>query len=505
MNFIEELDKLVSARFPSAFTRLDAPSNPEGEWWLDIRDRGRTINVQWSPGRGFGVTASAFPAGYGDGPEETFESFGEAAGRVLGLMESGETTLPPPNVALRELRSLLKVTQTELAERMGVGQAAVSKLERRPDMSVSTLQRFVAALGGELEIRVCVADEIVRVTGVGVSDEPARACCAHVRPRLIGERSRPEPPLEAELSERLASFLGELEHELRWRLPVDYPLSAPAVVFSDTQVASLSEERLQISPSAIAKLAAHLPAQGRPGEAEWLACRTLVLHELGHHYGSRFLAAFKPLLSSRHPELIADAFLGWIDSACGESSKETICLLHSLGCSERACDHPPPLERVAAYLEGTRLHREVDEQKQFPRLNLVVLRATDLERTHRFYEGLGLDMRRERHGRGPVHYSWAIDGGVFELYPRRRGALPAGGLRLGFIVSDVASALGNLQARGFDLTPRHVKRSDSPSVWVINDPDGNTVELQERVAGGSAPRRVLIKERLSHQRFLCTQ
>lgn len=40
----------------------------------------------------------------------------------------------------------------ELAKILGVNQAAVSKLERRADMYVSTLQSFVKAMGGELKI-----------------------------------------------------------------------------------------------------------------------------------------------------------------------------------------------------------------------------------------------------------------------------------------------------------------------------------------------------------------
>jgi hypothetical protein len=37
-----------------------------------------------------------------------------------------------------------------LSKSLGVNQAAVSKLERRADMYVSTLQSFVKAMGGEL-------------------------------------------------------------------------------------------------------------------------------------------------------------------------------------------------------------------------------------------------------------------------------------------------------------------------------------------------------------------
>ena len=53
---------------------------------------------------------------------------------------------------LDELREAREMTQVHLAKILGVNQAAVSKLERRADMYVSTLQSFVKAMGGELKI-----------------------------------------------------------------------------------------------------------------------------------------------------------------------------------------------------------------------------------------------------------------------------------------------------------------------------------------------------------------
>ena len=55
-------------------------------------------------------------------------------------------------MALDELREAREMTQVHLAKILGVNQAAVSKLERRADMYVSTLQDFVRAMGGELKI-----------------------------------------------------------------------------------------------------------------------------------------------------------------------------------------------------------------------------------------------------------------------------------------------------------------------------------------------------------------
>ena len=53
---------------------------------------------------------------------------------------------------LQALRKSRQVTQVDLAKAMQVEQAAVSKLEHRDDMYVSTLRSYVQALGGELKL-----------------------------------------------------------------------------------------------------------------------------------------------------------------------------------------------------------------------------------------------------------------------------------------------------------------------------------------------------------------
>jgi predicted transcriptional regulator len=58
---------------------------------------------------------------------------------------------------LRALREAAGLTQEELGQRMAVSQSQLSKLERREDFHFSTLQRYVTALGGQLEI-VAVVD-----------------------------------------------------------------------------------------------------------------------------------------------------------------------------------------------------------------------------------------------------------------------------------------------------------------------------------------------------------
>ncbi len=51
---------------------------------------------------------------------------------------------------LAELRQARLKTQVEVAQAMDTQQSAVSKLERREDMYLSTLREYIEALGGEL-------------------------------------------------------------------------------------------------------------------------------------------------------------------------------------------------------------------------------------------------------------------------------------------------------------------------------------------------------------------
>lgn len=67
------------------------------------------------------------------------------------------------NMALDELRAARALTQQQVAKLLGVEQAAVSKMERRTDMYISTLQTAIKAMGGDLEIRAVFPDGVVRI------------------------------------------------------------------------------------------------------------------------------------------------------------------------------------------------------------------------------------------------------------------------------------------------------------------------------------------------------
>lgn len=53
---------------------------------------------------------------------------------------------------LSQLRQTAQLSQSQLADKMGVSQANISKIENGGDVQLSTLQKYVTALGGKLAV-----------------------------------------------------------------------------------------------------------------------------------------------------------------------------------------------------------------------------------------------------------------------------------------------------------------------------------------------------------------
>src|ERR1700738_5016844 len=64
---------------------------------------------------------------------------------------------------LEQLRAARQLTQTNLAQVLGVNQSAVSKLEKRTDMYLSTLRSYIEAMGGTLDIQAVFPEGSVRI------------------------------------------------------------------------------------------------------------------------------------------------------------------------------------------------------------------------------------------------------------------------------------------------------------------------------------------------------
>lgn len=66
-------------------------------------------------------------------------------------------------VGLATIRQVAALTQAEVAEKLGVGQTSVSRLEARPDVLLSTLKAYFDAVGAEATITIRIGDTEHRV------------------------------------------------------------------------------------------------------------------------------------------------------------------------------------------------------------------------------------------------------------------------------------------------------------------------------------------------------
>jgi DNA-binding Xre family transcriptional regulator len=159
INVIEKIRDDLVERFPNLLVKLDPSETPTGSWFVDVYREGGLdpVNVEWRPDRGFGVTTPG-PSDYGTGVDEIYGSPKATFERVVHLVETGESTVPPSSVRLGELRQSRGLSQAELAARAGVKQANISRIEGRDDLKVSTLAKVVAAMGATLSIRARFPD-----------------------------------------------------------------------------------------------------------------------------------------------------------------------------------------------------------------------------------------------------------------------------------------------------------------------------------------------------------
>jgi hypothetical protein len=69
-------------------------------------------------------------------------------------------------LTLQELRRGLNVTQVDAARAAEMTQSEASRLESRADHRISTLRRYVEALGGKLEVAAVFRGRRVKLTEV---------------------------------------------------------------------------------------------------------------------------------------------------------------------------------------------------------------------------------------------------------------------------------------------------------------------------------------------------
>jgi DNA-binding XRE family transcriptional regulator len=80
------------------------------------------------------------------------EKIGKLAGARRKKVESRAAELIAEELSLRQLRQAHRLTQKHMADKLGVGQEGISRLEQRSDLLISTLSSYVRAMGGKLSI-----------------------------------------------------------------------------------------------------------------------------------------------------------------------------------------------------------------------------------------------------------------------------------------------------------------------------------------------------------------
>ena len=70
-------------------------------------------------------------------------------------------------MTLRDLRLALEKTQVDLGEIMHMKQEGISRLEKRTDMLISTLNKYISAMGGTLKLMAEFPDRVpVEIHGI---------------------------------------------------------------------------------------------------------------------------------------------------------------------------------------------------------------------------------------------------------------------------------------------------------------------------------------------------
>jgi hypothetical protein len=169
LDFIEA----ASTQIPGLSIETDAPSDPAGEWFVDLSLDGFRTQVAWRPSFGYGLFTSG--VAYGDRPNEIFRTAELAARRLSQMYAQWQATEQVSPPWLMQLRQLVGTPQTELAAALSCNQPAVSRFEKRDDVKLSTLVSYLNAMGGRLDMRVHFDDLDVAIDLPAVAATPKRA------------------------------------------------------------------------------------------------------------------------------------------------------------------------------------------------------------------------------------------------------------------------------------------------------------------------------------------
>jgi len=106
-------------------------------------------------------------------------------------VEARAAELIAEEMSLRDLRKAHELTQSRMAEALGMGQDGISRIEQRSDLLLSTLRSYVEAMGGQLRLIAEFPDRPpVHLAGIAAAGEempasrrPSRKPVRHEQPQ----------------------------------------------------------------------------------------------------------------------------------------------------------------------------------------------------------------------------------------------------------------------------------------------------------------------------------
>jgi predicted transcriptional regulator/DNA-binding XRE family transcriptional regulator len=165
------------------------------------------------------------------------------AGKVVKAVRVSNTDLGRVvGKSLKTLRELAGLTQSEIADRLDVGQAAVSKIENRGDVQLSSLQKYVEALGATLRIEAAFAADAAKALKFENAFDPDVQDEDQLIFQIFGDDLF-KPKRDVVLSIRPVYsekiIQGKKTIELRRRFPVSAPRGTIAYIYSTSPVRAM--------------------------------------------------------------------------------------------------------------------------------------------------------------------------------------------------------------------------------------------------------------------------
>lgn len=148
MSTPEDVKNAICGLIPGVSVLLDKAEVSTGSSWLDVGFKGQQLIIECKPSMGFGIYSSSDES-FGARPDEVYRSIESLLKRVAMILTEHKSV-----IKLKEVRELLGKTQEDLSILSGQKQPSISKLERRDDLQLSSIEKIINALGGTIEIKV---------------------------------------------------------------------------------------------------------------------------------------------------------------------------------------------------------------------------------------------------------------------------------------------------------------------------------------------------------------